>query len=231
MAVVHTEKVDLKVNGDGAWGYLAQPDDDAKHPGLVVIQEWWGIEPYIQEVAQKLAVEGFVVLVPDLFHGKVATEPSDAEKLMMATVPNMQRVLKEVSSALDYVKSLPQVEPKKPGIMGFCMGGLVTWKMASVYPDLGAVVPFYGVMYDPTPEEVARINAPVLAVYGEADSYIPPEQREKIAQVMQDAGKDVQMEVFPGGHAFLNPDHGDLHPESAAKAWPMAINFLKEHLK
>src|SRR5689334_5862345 len=119
MAVVHTEKVDLKVNGDGAWGYLAQPDDDAKHPGLVVIQEWWGIEPYIQEVAQKLAVEGFVVLVPDLFHGKVATEPSDAEKLMMATVPNMQRVLKEVSSALDYVKSLPQVEPKKPGIMGF----------------------------------------------------------------------------------------------------------------
>ncbi len=231
MAVVRTEKVDLKVNGDGAWGYLAQPDDDAKHPGVVLIQEYWGIEPHVQEVAQRLAVEGFVVLVPDLYHGKVATEPDDAMKLMMATVQNMERALNEVNAALDHLKALPNVNPKKLGIIGFCMGGLVTWKMASVSEDLGAVVPFYGVMYDPTPEEVAKINAPVLAIYGEQDSYTPPEYITKLQQTMKDAGRNVQFEIFPAGHAFINDRHGAGNAEAAARAWPMAVNFLKENLK
>ncbi len=231
MAVVRVEKVDLKVNGDGAWGYLAQPDDNLKHPCLVLIQEYWGVEPHVQDLAQKLAVEGFVVLVPDLYHGKIATEPDDAGKLMMATTQNMEKVLKEVSSALDYVKALPNVEPKKPGIIGFCMGGLVTWLTASNYRGLGAVVPFYGVMYDPTPEQAAQITAPVLAIYGETDSYVPPEQRGKIAKIMKDAGRDVRMEVFPAGHGFINPTHGMGDAQSAARAWPMAVSFLKEHLQ
>ncbi|MEI6046697.1 MAG: dienelactone hydrolase family protein [Chloroflexota bacterium] len=231
MAVIRTEKVDLKVNGAGAWGYLAQPDDSALHPGVVLIQEWWGIEPHIQDLAQKLAVEGFVVLVPDLYHGKIATEPDDAQKLMMATVQNLERVFKEISYALDYVKALPNVGPKKLGLIGFCMGGLVTWELASQYPDLGAIVPFYGVMYEPTPEKAAKINAPVLAIYGEADAYVSPEQRAKIAQVMQEAGRNLQIEVYPAGHAFINPDHGAWHEASAQKAWPQALNFLKENLK
>lgn len=231
MAVVRVEKVDLKVTGEGAWGYLVQPDDDAKHPGVVLIQEYWGIEPHIQDLAQKLALEGFVVMVPDLYHGKVATEPSDAEKMLMNTLQNREKALTEVSNALDHVKALDNVDPKKLGIIGFCMGGLVTWLMASRYPDLGAVVPFYGVMYDPTPEEAAKINAPVLAIYGETDGYVPPEQRDKIAKVMKDAGRNVQMEVFPAGHGFINPTHGMGDEESAKKAWPMAVDFLKKQLK
>jgi carboxymethylenebutenolidase len=231
MAVLTMERVDLKANGEGAWGYLVQPDDDKKHPGVVLIQEYWGVEPHIQDLAQKLALEGFVVLVPDLYHGKIATEPTDAEKQLMATIQNMERALGEISSALDYVKALPHVDPKKLGIIGFCMGGLLTWKMAERYSDLGAVVPFYGVMYDPTPEDAAKINAPVLAVYGETDSYVPPEQRDKISKTLKDAGKDLQMEVFPAGHGFVNPTHGMGDEESAQKAWPMAVNFLKEKLK
>ena len=83
MAVVRTSKVDLKVNGDGAYAYVAEPDDNEKHPGMVLIQEWWGIESHVMDLAQKLAADGFVVAVPDLYHGKVATEPNDAQKMVM----------------------------------------------------------------------------------------------------------------------------------------------------
>jgi carboxymethylenebutenolidase len=67
--------VDLKVNGDTAYAFVAEPDDNARHPGIVLIQEWWGIEPHIRQLAQRLAAAGFVVAVPDLYHGKIATEP------------------------------------------------------------------------------------------------------------------------------------------------------------
>ncbi len=83
MTVVCTSNVDLKVNGDNAYAFVAQPDDNAQHPGVVLIQEWWGIEPHIRELAQKLATDGFVVAVPDLYHGKVATEPDEAQKMVM----------------------------------------------------------------------------------------------------------------------------------------------------
>jgi carboxymethylenebutenolidase len=86
-------------------------------------------------------------------------------------------------------------------------------------------------MYDPTPEKAAKINAPILAIYGETDGGIPAAQRAKIAQVMKETGRNVQIEVFPAGHAFINPDHGAWHEESAQKAWPLAVNFLKENLK
>lgn len=231
MAVIRTFQVKLPVNGEGAYAYVAQPDDDNKHPGIVLIQEWWGIEPHVQELAQKLALEGFVVAVPDLFHGKVASEPNDAMRLMMKAQKNMDRAVKEIIGALNVVKNMDNVQPKKLGLMGFCFGGLLTYITASHYPDLGAVVPFYGAGYDPTPEDVARVNAPVLAVYGSQDEGVPPEQIEQIEKLYKDAGKDITVKVYDAGHAFLNPDHGMGNEAAAADAWPRAVNFLKEHLR
>ena len=231
MAVVRTSKVDLHVNGNGAYAFVAQPDDDAKHPGVVLIQEWWGIEPHILDLANKLATEGFVVAVPDLYHGHVATEPNDAMRMIMTIRGNIDRAAKEVIGALETVKAMPNVEPKKLGLIGFCVGGLMTYVVASRYPDLAAVVPFYGGGYDPTPEEVAKVNAPVLAVYGKQDGSIPMEQVEKIEQMYKQAGKDITVKVYDAGHAFLNPTHGMGDEKSAAEAWPLAVNFLKEKLK
>lgn len=231
MAVVRTSKVDLHVNGNGAYAFVAQPDDDAKHPGVVLIQEWWGIEPHILDLANKLATEGFVVAVPDLYHGHVATEPNDAMRMIMTIRGNIDRAAKEVIGALETVKAMPNVEPKKMGLIGFCVGGLMTYVVASRYPDLAAVVPFYGGGYDPTPEEVAKVNAPVLAVYGKQDGSIPMEQVEKIERMYKQAGKDMTVKVYDAGHAFLNPTHGMGDEKSAAEAWPLAVNFLKEKLK
>ena len=231
MAVVRTSKVALPVNGNGAYAYVAQPDDDAQHPGLVLIQEWWGIEPHVVDLAHRLAEQGFVVAVPDLYHGKVATEPNDAERMMMMMQSNVDRAIKEITGALDTVKAMSNVEPKKLGVIGFCMGGFLAMMVASRYPDLGAVVAFYAVGYDPTPEEAAQVHAPILAIFGDRDPWAPVEQIEKIERVYKEAGKDITVRVYHNaGHAFINPNHGDLNEEAAADAWPRAINFLKDHL-
>jgi carboxymethylenebutenolidase len=231
MAVIRTSHVDLKVNGDGAYAYVAQPDDDAQHPGVVLIQEWWGIESHICDLAQKLATEGFVVAVPDLYHGKIATEPDDAMKMVMLLRKNMERASKEIIGALETLKAMPNVEPKKLGLIGFCVGGTVTLEVAARYRDLGAAVPFYPGGYDPTPADVAQVNAPVLAIFGRRDPSIPLAQVEKIERMYKEAGKDITVHVYDAGHAFINPDHGDGNPEAAADAWPRAVNFLHEHLK
>jgi len=230
MAVVRTSRVDLQVNGSEAYAFVAQPDDDLKHPGIVLIQEWWGIEPHIVDLAQKLATEGFIVAVPDLYHGKVATEPNDAQRMMMLIRGNVEKAAKEIIGALETVKAMPNVEPKQLGLIGFCMGGFITYTIASRYPDLGAVIPFYGAGYDPTPEEVAKVNAPVLAFYGRQDGSIPLQQIQKIERLYKEAGKDYTVKVYDAGHAFLNPDHGMGNEQAAAAAWSLAVQFLKEKL-
>ncbi len=230
MAVVRTSKVDLKVNGNEAYAFITQPDDDEVHPGLVLIQEWWGIEPHILDLAKKLAVEGFVVAVPDLYHGKIATEPNDAQKMIMMIAGNVDQAAKEVIGALETLKALSYVEPKKLGLIGFCVGGFLTYKVAERYSDLGAVAPFYAGGYDPTAADVANVNAPILAFYGKQDGSISMEQVEKVEKVYKEAGKDITVKVYEAGHAFLNPDHGMGNEAAAAEAWPLAINFLKEKL-
>jgi carboxymethylenebutenolidase len=231
MSVVRTSKVDLAVNGDGAYAFVAQPDDDAKHPGIVLIQEWWGIEPHIMDLAQKLAEQGFVVAVPDLYHGKVATEPNDAMRMMMLIRGNVDKASSEIIGALDTVKNMPNVDPKRLGLIGFCIGGFMAYTVASRYADLGAVVPFYGAGYDPTPEEVQKVNAPVLAIYGSQDDSVPPEQIQKIESMYREVGKDITVKVYDAGHAFINPVHGAGNERAASEAWPLAINFLKEKLR
>jgi len=231
MTMVRTSNVDLKVNDDAAYAFVAQPDDEAKHPGVVLIQEWWGIEPHIRDLAQKLAAEGFVVAVPDLYHGKIATEPNEAQKMVMMMRGNVDKTAKEIISALDTLKSMQNVEPKKLGLMGFCVGGFMAWTVASRYVELGAVVPFYGPGYDPTSEEVAKVNAAVLAIYGSRDQSTPRAQIEKIERMYKEAGKDITVKVYDAGHAFLNPAHGAGNEKAAAEAWPLAVRFLKDHLR
>lgn len=232
MAVLQTEIVKLEANGENAVGYLVRPDDNEQHPGVVVIQEWWGIEPHVQEVAQWVAQDGFVALVPDLYHGKVATEPNEAQKLMMTMQGNLEAAIKEIIGALDYLKGLSYVEPKKLGIMGFCMGGFLAYTVASRYPDLGAIAPFYGAGYNPTPDDVQKVTAPVMAFYGGKDQSIPADQIHKIEQLYKDAGKDASFNIYPeAGHAFINPYHGARVESAANDAWPKAISFLKQHLQ
>jgi len=230
MAVLRKENLNLQTNGTQIHGLLLRPDTDDPLPGVVLIQEWWGIEPHIQDVAQRLAGEGFVVLVPDLYHGKVVTEPDEAAKAIMMLVENMERALKEIRAAVETLKARPDVEPKQVGVMGFCVGGLLTWKTALNSPDLAAVVPWYAGGFDSSAEEIADLDVPVLEIYGGQDGSIPLEQIHRIEELLRGAGKDAEVRIYhDAGHAFLNPDHGMGHEESARDAWPRAVAFLKSH--
>lgn len=232
MAVLRTRSVHLQVNGSMLDGTLVHPDDSGRHPGVVLIQEWWGIEPHVLELAHKLAAAGFAVFVPDHYHGRVVTEPDEAGKEMMMLFENMQRAIKEIGASIDYLQSLENVEPKKVGVVGFCMGGLLTFKAAETYGDrIGAAVPVYGVNYQPTVDDAAKVTAPVLAIYGGEDPFVPREQIDQIERVYRQAGKDIRVSIYPAGHAFINPDHGNLHPESAEKAWNEIVTFLREKLR
>jgi len=231
MAVLRTSKLDLQVKDTKASAFVIQPDDDAKHPGTVLIQEWWGLEPHILNVAQKLATEGFVVAVPDLYHSKIATEPNEAMPLMMSLRNNLDKVVDEIIATLKAVRGMPNVQPKKLGLIGFCVGGFLAYTVAARYPDLAAVVSFYGGSYDPTPEEVAKINAPVLAIYGRQDESIPLAQIEKIERLYKEAGKDLTVRLYDAGHAFVNPTHGMGNEKAAAEAWPLAVSSLKEKVR
>ncbi len=150
--------------------------------------------------------------------------------MVMMMRGNVDTTANEIIGALNTVKAMPNVEPKKLGLIGFCVGGFMTWTVASRYPDLGAIVPFYGAGYDPTPADVAKVNAPILAFYGSQDHSVPPEQIQKIERKYKDAGKDLTVKVYNAGHAFINPEHGMGNEQAAADAWKLALNFLKEKL-
>jgi carboxymethylenebutenolidase len=232
VAVLQRKTVHLPVNGSLLDGLIVRLDDSEKRPGIVLIQEWWGIEPHVVELAHKFAASGFVVFVPDHYHGRVVTEPDEAGKEMMMLFDNLQLAIKEIGASIDYLRAQDDVEPKKVGVVGFCMGGLLAFKAAETFGDkLGAAVPVYGVNYQPSPEDAAKVQAPVLAIYGEQDPFVPREQIDRIAEAYRQAGKDLTISVYPAGHAFFNPDHGNLHAESAEKAYDQIVSFLREKLR
>jgi dienelactone hydrolase len=140
MAVLHKETLHLAQNGSRLTAHVVRPESQEPLPGVVLIQEWWGIEPHVLDLAQRLAAEGFVVLVPDLYHGKIVTEPDEAGKAVMMLHEQLERALGEIRLALDTLKARPDVEPKRVGIVGFCVGGLLTWLTTLRSPDLAAAV-------------------------------------------------------------------------------------------
>ncbi|HEY8546365.1 MAG TPA: dienelactone hydrolase family protein [Acidimicrobiales bacterium] len=223
------EIVEFPSNGGTASGYLAVPDTGVGIP-LVIIQEWWGLVPHIKEVADRFAADGFVALVPDLYHGATTTEPDEAGKLMMAM--NLEQAGKDMAGAVDEVARVsgkPEV-----GVTGFCMGGGLALILATLRPDrVKAVVPWYGLIPWPNAQpDWARLEASVLGHYAENDEYFTPELARELEQTLRDLGKDATINVHPGTqHAFFNDHRPEVHdPEASAAAYQATVEFLKEKL-
>lgn len=210
-------------------GYLARPDDGQAHPGVILIQEWWGIEPHIQDLCERLAGDGYVVLAPDLYHGQVAAEPDEADKAMMAL--NKDTAVEEIIQALSYLRSREDVQPQRLGMTGFCMGGLLTWRAAErVGDELAAIAPFYAGHYHPAAESIGQVNAPALVIWGAADASIPAGDREQIIGLLTESGKTFKAVIYPAGHAFMNDQHPTHHPESAEDAWSELLCWFSRYL-
>jgi carboxymethylenebutenolidase len=225
--------ISFPVNGTEAEGYLATPDGGSG-PGLLVVQEWWGLVPQIKGVCDRLAGEGFTALAPDLYHGEIAehTEMDKAGELMNSLPPD--RAAGDMRGAIDHLLASDAVAGDRVGVIGFCMGGLLSLVISAQEGDrVAATVPFYGAPLGEAEPDWSNLTAKVEGHFAENDDFFPPDAVKDLESRLQAMGKDVTFVVHPGtGHAFANEHNplGTQDDEAAARAWASALTFLKANL-
>jgi len=217
-----------------ASGYLVTPANGSG-PGVLVIQEWWGLDSGIKEMVNRLGEAGFVALAPDLYHGDLAAhdEMDKASHLMQSLPPD--RAGRDMSGAVDYLAAHPAVTSTGIGVVGFCMGGMLSFIIAANRPDkVKAVVPFYGFPQGATEPDWSKLTAAVSGHMAENDSFFAPDAARALETKLRGIGKDVTLTVHPGtGHAFMAPHNalGTYNATVAAQVWPQAVSFLKERVQ
>ncbi|HEV8643346.1 MAG TPA: dienelactone hydrolase family protein [Methylomirabilota bacterium] len=219
--------VEFPSNGTKTAGYLATPAS-GKGPGVLVIQEWWGLVRHVKNVADRFAAEGFTALAPDLYHGKTAAEPDEAGKLFMAL--NIAQAEKDLRGAAKYLAG--QSSTAKLGAVGFCMGGQLALFAATLNPSIGACVNFYGVHPNVKPD-YAKLSGPVLGLFAEKDQFVSPSIAKGVDAAIKKAGQQSEIHIYPGvDHAFFNDERADVYDKQAADdAWRRTLAFFRKHLK
>jgi carboxymethylenebutenolidase len=215
-------------DGDEVGGYLAAPAS-GRGPGVLVIQEWWGLVDHIRDVCDRLAREGFVALAPDLYRGERTADPDAAGRLMMnLEIPRAARDLDAAASALF---GLEATTGARVGAVGFCMGGQLALFAATRSHRIGAVVDFYGI-HPNVALDLSGLDAAVLGIFAERDEFVPPEAARKLEADLRAAGKRARFELYPGvGHAFFNDARPDAYDaRAAARAWAETLAFLRAEL-
>jgi carboxymethylenebutenolidase len=225
------EMVTFPSNGGEAQGYMAAPIQ-GRGLGVVVIQEWWGLNEQIEEVCDRYAGEGFVALAPDLYRGEATTKEDEAGQLMMAL--NIEQAAKDMAGAVDYLRGLDAVTGDGVGVTGFCMGGGLALWLATLRPDaVTAVVTYYGLIPWPAAQpDYSKLQAAVQGHYGENDDFAPPESARKLEEELKGLGKDVELFFYPGvDHAFTNHHRPEVfHEEHSQAAWDRTVAFFRQHL-
>jgi carboxymethylenebutenolidase len=227
------ETVTFASNGDTAEGYLALPASGSG-PGVMVVQEWWGLVPQITETCDRFATAGFVALAPDLYRGDIAehTEMDKANHLM-ETLP-MDRAARDMGGAVDYLLALPGVQGDKIGVVGYCMGGMLALVVAAQQGDkIGAVAPYYGAPLGDNGPDWSGLTAAVRGHFAGSDDFFPADAVRALESELKAMGKDVEFDVHPGaGHAYMNDANvfGTHDADLAAKSWKATVDFLRERL-
>jgi carboxymethylenebutenolidase len=213
-------------------GYLVEPPNGANAPGIVVIQEWWGLDEQIKEVANRLANAGFRALVPDLYRGKLALEAKEAEHLMN-DLNFGDAASQDIRGAVQYLKATGS---PKVAVTGFCMGGALTVLSACFVPELDATVVWYG---NPPAEYVDanNITKPMMGHWSMQDEFFSPVGVDELEQKLKLAGVEHEFHRYEAKHAFANPQSDarglaplQYHPEAAELAWKRSLDFLNKHL-
>ena len=220
-------------SGSGeAHGYLALPPGGSG-PGVVVIQEWWGLTDHIADVADRLAAEGFVALAPDLFGGRTAHDADEAGRLM-GELP-VEQAARDLAGAVDLLLATDAVTSRSVGAIGFCMGGGFVLMLAAQQGDrVGAAVPFYGVG-PAVPQTYRGLTAAVQGHYGERDDFYPAQAaRAQEQQIREESSAPaVEFHFYDAAHAFYNDSNalGTYDPAAAQTAWTRAVQFLRANVR
>ncbi|MGA2036208.1 MAG: dienelactone hydrolase family protein [Acidimicrobiales bacterium] len=222
------EMIEFPSNGSVGRGYLAAASGGG--PGVVVIQEWWGLVPHIKDVCERFASAGFTALAPDLYRGKQVSEPDEAGKAAMAMEADVAG--RDMSGAVDEL--LKHVKGDKVAVVGFCMGGGLALTLATRRPDAVSVcVPFYGIALRPDLQpDYSKLEAAVLGHYAELDEYCTPDAARALEARLRGLGREAEIYIYPGtDHAFFNDTRPEVHnAEASALAWERTLDFMRSHL-
>lgn len=225
------EMVSFASNGDSSEGYLALPES-GKGPGVIVVQEWWGLVGHIKDVTDRFAAEGFVALAPDFFHGAKTDEPDEALRLLMGLA--MDRAAKDIQGAAQYLASRPETTGTGVGTVGFCMGGSLALWSGALADEVKVAVGFYPAIpwekMSPSWGNYAGKAAMIHA--SEEDGTSQAEGVQAAVNGIKEAGGDVEVFDYPGTqHAFFNDQRPEVHhKEHSEKAWRRTIDLLKSRL-
>ncbi len=191
----------------------------AKPPGVVLLQEWWGVNDQIQSIAQRYADAGFVAIVPDLYHGKIAKDADEAGRMMKAL--DFGKAVQEIAGAVAFVRERSN---GKVAVTGYCLGGALALASAVNVRGLAAVVPFYGL---PGDLDWSKIDAPVQAHFATHDDWATVAGAQKIKDAVK---APMELHVYDAQHAFCNDRRPEVYnPEAAKQSWDRAVSFVRAH--
>jgi carboxymethylenebutenolidase len=234
VAEVKTMDITFKSGDEEIKGFLAEPGGKGPFPGVVVIQEWWGLNDWIKENAKHLAAQGYVALAPDLYRGKVTDDPMVARQLLSG-LPR-DRAIRDLKAAADTLAARDNVRKDRLGSIGWCMGGGYSLQLALHDANIQACVICYGAVVTDA-EKLEPLHATVLGIFGEEDRGIPAQGVRKFEEALKKEGKKVAgIHLYQAGHGFMRPRNGPdrknpEYRESAARdAWQQIDKFFAQTL-
>ena len=222
------QPVTFPANGHQASGYLAVPKSGSG-PGVLIIQEWWGLVDHIRDLCDRFADAGYLALAPDLYHGESTGSPDQAGKLFMAL--NIDKAGVDLRGAADYLLKRRECSSRKLGVVGFCMGGQLALYAGMKYPErIGAVVDFYGI-HPKVSIDPSQLKVPVLGHFGSRDESVSIAGAKSLADRVTQAGGSFEVHIYEADHAFFNDSRPTVYnAEAAALSWSRTVDFFRAHL-
>lgn len=204
-------------------GYMARPMADGNYPGIVVLQEWWGLDEHIRDVTRRFARQGYVALAPDLFHGGLTDDPAEARNLSSGL--DRTRAVRDVQAAIGYVRD-QEFSNGNIATIGYCMGGGISI-LTACHADVNGAIVYYGGLPNP-PEQLDGLDAPVLAIFGSDEE----ERAQQLQSELQSRSKSVDLHIYQGAqHAFFNDSWTErYHAEASTDSWEKVLAFLRQNV-
>jgi carboxymethylenebutenolidase len=222
-------------DGPPMQSYTVVPEGKGPFPALILIQEAFGVNHHIRQVAERLAAEGFAVIAPEIFHRTAPPGFEGPYNDFAAVMPHYQAITNEglsadMTASYQWLQLQPSIDEERTGCIGFCLGGRVSFVANAVLP-LAAGVSYYGGGLDQVADMATQLHGPHLFFWGGLDTHLPLEVRQKVISAVEGAGKPyVNVVISYAGHAFNSDERPSYHPEAASEAWAMTLAFLRNKL-
>jgi len=232
MAEITTQEVSYPGKAGNLKAYIAHPAGEGARPVVIVVQEWWGLNENIKNIARRFATEGYFAIAPDLYSRQgtqVASDPNTAAQLMggLKTADGIE----DLNSTISWIRAQKDTKSSKIGITGYCMGGTYATLLPCESKEIAAAAPFYGEI--PSDDKLKNLNCPMFYAYGANDGWIQRPDVERLASDLKKFGKKGEAKIYEGcDHGFFNDTRKDVYaPDAARDAWQHTLRLFAENLR